>query len=64
MKYGVPISPGITGEIEALKSLKLALKLVVATPHEESLNQRNEAFLEGFRLPGLENRRIRSTKGR
>jgi hypothetical protein len=30
-KFGVPVSPGITGEIEALKSLNLK-KLVVATP--------------------------------
>jgi maleate cis-trans isomerase len=44
-KFGVPISPGITGEIAALKSLGLN-KLVVATPHEDSLNLRMKAFLE------------------
>jgi maleate isomerase len=45
-KYGVPISPGITGEVAALKSLGLK-KLVVATPHEDTLNDRMKAFLEG-----------------
>jgi maleate isomerase len=44
-KFGVPIAPGITGEMEALRSLNLK-KLVVATPHEDSLNQRMKAFLE------------------
>jgi maleate isomerase len=44
-KFGVPISPGITGEIAALKSLAIK-KLVVATPHEDSLNGRMKAFLE------------------
>src|SRR3990172_8453170 len=50
-KFGVPVSPGITGEIEALKSLNIR-KVVVATPHEESLNQRMKAFLEasGFQV--------------
>ena len=50
-KFGVPISPGITGEIAALKSLTIK-KLVVATPHEDSLNQRMKAFLEasGFNV--------------
>ena len=50
-KYGVPVSPGITGEIEALKSLDLK-KLVVATPHEDTLNERMKAFLEasGFKV--------------
>jgi maleate cis-trans isomerase len=50
-KYGVPVSPGITGEIEALKSLGLK-KLVVATPHENTLNERMKAFLEasGFKV--------------
>jgi maleate isomerase len=50
-KYGVPISPGITGEIAALKSLALK-KLVVATPHEETLNERMKAFLtsSGFQV--------------
>jgi maleate cis-trans isomerase len=44
-KFGMPISPGITGEIAALKSLAIK-KLVVATPHEDSLNGRMKAFLE------------------
>ena len=50
-KFGVPTSPGITGEVAALKSLNLK-KLVVATPHEDSLNQRMKAFLEasGFHV--------------
>jgi maleate isomerase len=50
-KFGVPTSPGITGEVEALKSLGLK-KLVVATPHEDTLNERMKAFLEksGFNV--------------
>ncbi len=50
-KYGVPISAGITGEIAALRSLNLK-KLVVATPHEDSLNERMKVFLEasGFEV--------------
>jgi maleate cis-trans isomerase len=44
-KFGVPVSAGITGEIQALKSLQLK-KLVVATPHEDTLNERMKAFLE------------------
>ena len=44
-RYGVPISPGITGEIQALKALHIK-QVVVATPHEDSLNQRMKAFLE------------------
>jgi maleate cis-trans isomerase len=50
-KFGVPISPGITGEVEALKSLGLK-KLVVATPHEDTLNERMKVFLEksGFNV--------------
>jgi maleate cis-trans isomerase len=50
-KFGVPISAGITGEIEALKSLNIK-KVVVATPHEDSLNERMKAFLEasGFNV--------------
>ena len=50
-KYGVPVSPGITGEIQALKSLGIE-KLVVATPHEDTLNDRMKAFLEasGFKV--------------
>jgi maleate cis-trans isomerase len=50
-KFGVPISAGITGEVAALKSLGMK-RLVVATPHEDSLNQRMKAFLEasGFNV--------------
>jgi maleate cis-trans isomerase len=50
-KFGVPTSPGITGEIAALRSLNIK-KLVVATPHEDSLNHRMKAFLEasGFNV--------------
>lgn len=50
-RFGVPTSPGITGEIAALRSLNLK-KLVVATPHEDSLNDRMKAFLEasGFNV--------------
>ena len=50
-KFGVPVSPGISGEVEALKSLGLT-KLVVATPHEDTLNERMKAFLEasGFKV--------------
>jgi maleate cis-trans isomerase len=50
-KFGVPVSPGITGEIAALKSLNLK-NLVVATPHEDTLNDRMKAFLEssGFKV--------------
>jgi maleate isomerase len=50
-KYDVPVSPGITGEIKALKSLGIE-KLVVATPHEDMLNERMKAFLEasGFKV--------------
>ncbi|HZD39918.1 MAG TPA: hypothetical protein VE131_04300, partial [Terriglobales bacterium] len=51
-KYGVPISAGITGEVEALKSLAIE-KVVVATPHEEALNQRMKAFLEDSGLTVL-----------
>jgi maleate cis-trans isomerase len=45
VKFGVPVSPGITGEVEALRSLNIK-KVVAATPHEDSLNQRMKAFLE------------------
>jgi maleate isomerase len=50
-RFGVPVSPGITGEVEALNSLGLK-KLVVATPHEDTLNERMKAFLEasGFKV--------------
>jgi maleate isomerase len=60
VKYGVPISAGITGEVEALKSLDIK-KLVVATPHEDSLNQRMKAFLEasGFHVLKIEGYGVR-----
>lgn len=59
-KFGVPISPGITGEVEALKFLRIK-KLVVATPHEDSLNQRMKAFLEasGFQVLKIEGYGVR-----
>jgi maleate isomerase len=45
------VAPGITGEVEALKALNLK-KIVVATPHEDTLNERMKAFLEasGFKI--------------
>ena len=51
-KFGVPVGPGITGEVEALKSLNIK-KLVVATPHEDTLNERmgetrTALFTSGF----------------
>jgi maleate cis-trans isomerase len=59
-KYRVPISPGITGEITALKSLGLK-KLVVATPHEDTLNERMKAFLQrsGFEVLRIEGYGVR-----
>lgn len=50
-KFGVPISAGITGEVEALRALGIK-KLVVATPHEDSLNERMKTFLQssGFKV--------------
>jgi maleate cis-trans isomerase len=51
-KFGVPISAGITGEVAALKSLGIK-HVVVATPHEDSLNQRMKAFLEASGLKVL-----------
>src|ERR1700675_132515 len=36
-KYGVPVFRGITGEMAALRSLNFK-KVVVATPHEDTLN--------------------------
>ena len=59
-KYGAPISPGITGEIEALRSMSIK-KVVVATPHEDSLNQRMKAFLEasGFQVLKIEGYGVR-----
>src|SRR5436305_5132113 len=59
-KFGVPVSPGITGEVEALRSLN-SKKVVVATPHEDSLNQRMKAFLEasGFQVLKIEGYGVR-----
>ena len=59
-KFGVPVSPGITGEVEALRSLNIK-KVVVATPHEDSLNQRMKAFLEasGFQVLKIEGYGVR-----
>lgn len=59
-KYGVPVSPGITGEVQALRSLDIK-NLVVATPHEDSLNQRMKAFLEasGFAVLKIEGYGVR-----
>jgi maleate isomerase len=59
-KFGVPIAAGITGEIEALKSLNIK-KLVVATPHEDSLNDRMKRFLEasGFEVLKIEGYGVR-----
>jgi maleate isomerase len=60
VKFGVPVSPGITGEMEALKSLNIR-KVVVATPHEDSLNQRMKVFLEasGFHVLKIEGYGVR-----
>jgi maleate cis-trans isomerase len=59
-RFGVPVSPGITGEIEALKSLGFK-KLVVATPHEDTLNERMKAFLEasGFNVMKIQGYGVR-----
>lgn len=59
-KTGVPVSAGITGEIEALKSLGIK-KVVVATPHEDDLNDRMRRFLEssGFEVRRIEGYGIR-----
>jgi maleate cis-trans isomerase len=51
-KFSVPISAGITGEIEALRALSIE-RLVVATPHEDTLNERMKAFLEASGLKVL-----------
>jgi maleate isomerase len=59
-KFGVPVAAGITGEIEALRSLDIN-KLVVATPHEDSLNERMKRFLEasGFDVLKIEGYGVR-----
>ena len=56
-KVGVPVAPGITCEVEALRHLGVK-KLVVATPHEDVLNERMARFLtaagfEVLRIGGL-----------
>jgi maleate cis-trans isomerase len=62
-KFGVPVSPGITGEVEALKSLNIK-QLVVATPHEDALNERMKVFLEASGFKGFENSGLRHQKKR
>lgn len=59
-KTGVPITAGITGEVEALKAMGLR-SLVVATPHEDDLNARMKAFLEasGFEVLQIEGYGVR-----
>ena len=51
-KLGIPVAAGITGEIEALKAFGIK-KVVVATPHEDELNQRMKRFLEASGLEVL-----------
>ena len=51
-KVGVPVAAGITGEIEALRTMGIK-KVVVATPHEDELNQRMKKFLEASGLQVL-----------
>ena len=59
-KAGVPVVAGITGEMEALKAMGTK-KLVVATPHEDELNQRMKKFLEasGFEVLRIEGYGVR-----
>jgi maleate cis-trans isomerase len=59
-KAGVPVVAGITGEMEALKAMGIK-KVVVATPHEEELNQRMRKFLEasGFAVLKIEGYGVR-----
>lgn len=59
-KAGVPVAAGITGEIEALKAMGIK-KVVVATPHEDELNQRMKKFLEasGFQVLRIEGYGVR-----
>jgi len=59
-RFGVPVAAGITGEMEALRAMNLK-KLVVATPHEDELNQRMKRFLEasGFEVLKIEGYGIR-----
>lgn len=59
-KTGVPITAGITGEVEGLRAMGLR-SLVVATPHEDELNARMKAFLEasGFEVLQIEGYGVR-----
>lgn len=59
--FGVPVAAGITGEMEALRAMKIK-KVVVATPHEEELNQRMKRFLEasGFEVLQIEGYGVRN----
>jgi len=59
-RFGVPVAAGITGEMEALRAMNLK-KVVVATPHEDELNQRMKRFLEasGFEVLKIEGYGIR-----
>ena len=54
-RAGVPVAAGITGEMEALRAMGIK-KVVVATPHEDELNQRMKKFLEasGFQVLRIE----------
>jgi maleate isomerase len=56
-KVKVRVSAGVTGELEALRALRLK-KIVVASPHEDELNEKLKVFLEGngfevIRIGGL-----------
>ena len=57
---GIPVAAGITGEIEALKTMGIK-KVVGATPHEDELNQRMKRFLEasGFAVLKIEGYGVR-----
>jgi maleate isomerase len=59
-KTGIPVAAGITGEMEALRTLEIK-KVVVATPHEDELNQRMQRFLQasGFEVLKIEGYGIR-----
>lgn len=59
-KARVPVAAGITGEVEALKTMGIK-KVVVATPHENELNQRMKKFLEasGFEVLRIEGYGVR-----
>lgn len=59
-KAGVPVVAGITGEMEALRAMGIK-KVVVATPHEDALNERMKKFLEaaGFEVLKIEGYGIR-----